>query len=321
METVAYPEHDKLGPLGATVSPLHQPAELRKTLLDEFERAVQAARTAAAAVDQGAATAVHDVRKAIRRARAVLSLVSPSLPRSESRAVRRALQEARRALSALRDHAVAPETLGQLELSDEDRTTARRVLDSAAAAMPEVAEIKQLLGESAARVAAQAEALAAALPRELDVAVLGEGVGVIYAEARRARRASKRSKGWFHTWRRRSKELTYQLELVASHAGARAAAIHEEIDGVTDRMSPAVDLIMLREFVATYAQGIPAEDTERLVAAIDGQLAVLMKDARKAGRDSFELKPRRFAKRLAKAIRRDLTPADDAGASGEQAHD
>jgi CHAD domain-containing protein len=321
METVAYPEHDKLGPLGAKVSALHQPADLRKTLLDEFERAVQAARAAAAAVDRGSATAVHDTRKALRRARAVLSLVSPALPKSESRAVRRALQEARRALSALRDHAVAPETLGKLELADEERATARRVLDNAAAAMPAVDEIKQLLGESAARAAAQAEALAAALPQELDVAVLGEGISVIYAEARDARRASKRSKRWFHTWRRRSKELAYQLDLVASHAGARAQAIHDEIDGVTEFLSPAVDLIMLREFVATYAQGIPAEDTARLVASIDQRLADLMKDARKSGRDSFRLKPRRFAKRLAKAIKRDLTPADDAGASGEQAHD
>lgn len=316
METVAYPEHDKLGPLGTKVSALQQPADLRKMLVDAFHGAVQGAREAAASADQGATTAVHDMRKALRRARAVLSLVAPALPKSERRAVRQALQAARRSLSAARDHAVAPETLAELSLPDEDRPTARRVLDNAAQALPAAGEIKQLLGEAAARAAAQAEALEAALPPELDVAVLGEGVATIYAEARKARRGSKRSTAQFHSWRRRAKELTYQLDLIAAHAGARASAIHEEIDGVTDLLSPAVDLIMLRAFVETYAQGIPAEDLERLYGVIDRQLDDLMKDARKAGRDSFQLKPKRFAKRLAKAIKRDLAPADEAGGDG-----
>lgn len=321
METVAYPEHDKLGPLGGKISALHQPTDLRKALLAEFDRAVHAARDAAAAAGHGAATAVHDSRKALRRARAVLSLVAPALPKSERTAVRKALQEARRTLSAVRDHAVAPETLATLPLSDEERATARRVLENAAEAMPPAAEIRQLLAESAARAAAQAEALEAALPAELDIAVIGEGIGAIYEDARHARRASKRSKSWFHAWRRRSKELSYQLEIIASHAGARAAAIHGEVEGITDILSPAVDLIMLREFVTTYAQGVPAADIDQLVGSIDHQLDDLMKGARKAGRDSFSLKPKKFAKRLAKAIKRDLTPADDAAGNGELPHD
>jgi CHAD domain-containing protein len=133
----------------------------------------------------------------------------------------------------------------------------------------------------------------------------------VYAEARRARRASKRSKQWFHTWRRRAKELGYQLELLASHAGDRLTAIHSEIEGVSDTLGPAVDLVMVREFVSTYNQGVGSDELESLKAAIDAQLADLMKSARKAGRDTFEQKPKKFGKRLQKSIKRDLTPADD----------
>jgi CHAD domain-containing protein len=129
-----------------------------------------------------------------------------------------------------------------------------------------------------------------------------------YDEARRARRAAKRSKRSFHTWRRRSKELVYQLELLASYAGPNVGELYREVDGATQPQGPAVDLIMLREFVHTYAQGVPAEAYDHVVAAIDAQLDELIPAARRAGKDSFLRKPRRFARRLTKAMRRDFAP-------------
>jgi CHAD domain-containing protein len=314
-----YPEHDKLGPLGSRASALHDPIELRAKLMGEFNSAVHAAREAAAAVDNGSASAVHESRKALRRARAVLTMVAAALPKGERRAVKTALQEARRSLSTIRDHSVAPETLGQLPLSDEDRDTARRILDSAAEAIPATGEIKQLLAEAAARAAAQAEALQAALPAALTWDDIAEGIRSIYSDARRARRAGKVSKQWFHSWRRRSKELAYALDFVARQAGPRTAAIHSEIDSLTDTLGPAVDLIMVRDFVATHGVGQSAEAVDKLRDTIDDQLADLMKLARKAGRDAFELRSKKFERRLTKAVKRDLTPPDDDRTNGEAA--
>jgi CHAD domain-containing protein len=312
-----YPEDDKLGPLGIKTSAIHDPVLLRNALVRAFEAAAQEAREAVGAVESSAPTAVHDSRKALRRARAVLGLVRSALPKSERRAVKGALQEARRALSTVRDHAVAPETLAQLTLDDEDRATANRVLGNAAEAMPATAEIKQLLAESAARAAAQAEALQAALPHEVDWDVVAEGVRTTYDEARDACRAAKRSKAWFHTWRRRSKELVYQLELIAQHAGPRVNAIHAEVSGVTDTLGPAVDLIMVRELVATYDQGLTPEAIDRLRRTIDGHLDDLMKSARKAARDAFRQKSKKFEKRITKSMRRDLAPPDDGNGASE----
>lgn len=310
-EPMSYAEADKLGPLGAKISVLHDAAKLRKALLREFASAVQVAKDAVGTVDESSTTAVHEARKGLRRARAVLELVSGALPKSERRAVGKALQEARRALSSVRDHAVAPETLGALPLGDEDRATAKRVLDNAAEALPATQEVKQLLAESAARAAAQGEALEAALPAEVDFDDVIDGIRRIYAEARRARRASKRSKRWFHAWRRRSKELAYQLEVLAAHGGARVAAIHAEIESLSDTLGPAVDLVMVREFIATYNQGIGAAELDHLKAAVDAQLGDLVKSTRKASRDTFAARPKKFAKRVQKALKRDLTPADD----------
>jgi CHAD domain-containing protein len=302
----AHPEEDGPGPLGRRAGALH-PLDLRAWLLGEFEHAVIAARAAAARADEGSTSAVHESRKALRRARAVLAMIEGALPRSERRAVRAALQEARRSLSAVRDHAVAPEALGALELGDAERQTARRVLDNAAEAIPALAEIKQLLGEAAARAGAQVEALAAALPPELPWDIVAAGIAGTYRRARRARKRAKRSRSWFHAWRRRSKELVYQLDFVAAHAGARTLAIRADLEAATDRLGAAVDLVMLREFVATYAQGVPADDVERLSDELDRQLAQQMKEARRAGREAFRPRPRRLLRRLTRAISRDAS--------------
>jgi CHAD domain-containing protein len=316
-ETAPYPEHDKLGPLGSRASALHDPTELRAKLIGEFNSAVHAAREAAAAVEHGSAAAVHESRKALRRARAVLLMISSALPKSERRAVKTALQEARRSLSTIRDHSVAPEMLGQLPLSDEDRDTAKRVLDSAAEAIPALAEIKQLLGEAAARAAAQAEALEAALPGQVTWDDVADGIRSVYADARHARRAGKVSKQWFHSWRRRSKELACALDFVARQAGPRAAAIHTELDSLTDTLGPAVDLIMVREFVETHGVSLSKDSVGHLRETIDAQLSDLMKIARKSGRDLFDLKAKKFEKRLTKAVRRDLTPPDEDRTNGQ----
>jgi CHAD domain-containing protein len=309
-EPIPYAEHDKLGPLSKSAI-LDNELELRKALVAEFSGAADAARSAAAAVDRGAATAVHDYRKALRRARAILSLVEGALPKSERRAVRGALREARRALGSARDHAVAPETLSQLPLAADERETANKLVVTAGDAMPAIAEVKQLLAEGAARAAAQVEALEAALPPALAWDVVLDGVRGVYDQARRARKAAKNSKRAFHTWRRRSKELTYQLELLAGYAGAATTALHREIEGITDTQGPAVDLIMLRDFVRTHGQALSPEAFAHLVGAIDGQLADAMKLSRRAGRDAYARRPRKFTKRVAKLVHRDLSPVEE----------
>lgn len=300
-------EHDKLGPLGGKTAVFDNEAELRRALVAEFSAAAEAARDASAAVDRDVDEAVHEYRKALRRTRAVLTLLARSLPRSERRAIKKALQEARRAVGVARDHAVAPETLGALPLGEEERTLAKAVLDAAAEAMPARQEIKQLLAEGAARALAQVEALEAALPASVTWASVVKGVRATFDDARCARKAARRSTRQFHRWRRRTKELVYQLDVIAGFAGLHTSELHREIEGVTEAQSPVVDLIMLRDFVETH--GTRGEPLDHLLAAVDGQLDDLMKDARRAGKDAFRRKPRKFGRRLEKAVARDLAPA------------
>jgi CHAD domain-containing protein len=311
VEAQPYTEQDKLGPLASRLSILDSNTELRRMLVAEFQATADAARDAASSIDANPTTAVHEYRKALRRARAVLALVAHALPRSERRASLAAIREARRALGTARDRAVVPETLAAVELDEVDRGTASSILSASDDAVPPLAEIKQLLAEGAARAAAQVEALEAALPASVPWSVVERGIADTYDAARRARKAARRSKRAFHTWRRRSKELTYQLELLAGYAGERTAELQREIEHVTDAQGPAVDLLMLRELVRTHAAGIAPSAIERLSSALETQLDDLLADSRRAGKHAFRRKPRRFASRLTKAVRRDTAPVAD----------
>ena len=305
-----YAEQDKLGPLGGRRTVIDDDAELRRVLVAEFQAAADAARAAAAGVERNITEAVHEYRKSLRRARAVLLLVGDALPKSERGAVRRALRDARRALGTARDHAVAPDSITLVSLDEVSQHAADTILAAAREAVPPLAEIKQLLNEGAARTAAQVEALEAALPPTIAWSTVLRGLRGVYNEARSARKAAKRSKRSFHTWRRRTKELAYQVDLVAGYTGDALADLQRELEAVTDSQSPAVDLLMLRDFVRTHGAGTAPEALDGLVAAIDRQIKDLMADSRRAGRDAFRRKPRRFARKLTKAARSQPAPTE-----------
>jgi CHAD domain-containing protein len=289
---------------------IDDPAELRRALVGEFRAAASAARDAAATVDHNASTAVHEYRKALRRARAVLTLVAGSLPKSEHTAVRRALRDARRALGTARDHAVAPDAGNALALDDADQATLTQILATSRESMPPIAEIKQLLAEGAARTAAQVEAIEAALPATIEWSTVLRGVRDVYTRARRARKDAKHSKRSFHAWRRRTKELSYQLDVLAGYTGSHVSDLHHALTHATETQGAVVDLIMLRDFARTHGASVASDALDSLVKAVNEEISQLGADSRHRARDLFDRTPRRFTKKLAKAARRDTAPLE-----------
>jgi predicted HicB family RNase H-like nuclease len=96
--------------------------------------------------------------------------------------------------------------------------------------------------------------------------------------------------------------------MIASYAGPHATEIHHEIESATDTQGPAVDLIMVRDFARTFAQGIAPEAFDQLQSALEAQLDDLMRDSRAAGKNAFARKPGKFIRRLSKTVRKDLAP-------------
>jgi CHAD domain-containing protein len=294
--------------LATALAGLSDETTLRRLVFGQLEAAGQAAIAAAADIEKRGPRAVHDYRKALRRARAMLALLSEALPGAASRTARRTIRDARRALGDARDHAVATTTIDKLELGEVERDAARAVVGAAQATQPAAELIAQAVRDGAARVVSEVEAIDAVLAPSLTQAELLAGVTGVYRKARRAWRGAKRSRRAFHAWRRRSKELAHQLDLVARQAGPRVDELRHQFETVSDGQGPVVDLIALRAYIRRHGEAVSEEARTRLAGAIKLQLADVMPDARRAGRDAFRRKPAKFTRSLAKAIRRDLDP-------------
>ncbi|MCW5804070.1 MAG: CHAD domain-containing protein [Deltaproteobacteria bacterium] len=273
--------------------------DIRSMIDAHLASVADAVREAVAGADTNLATAVHEVRKALRRARAIVDLVGGELPRKERRAIRSALREVRRELGTARDHTVAPRVLAALELEAGDRDAVRAVVEASAAHAPDEPATRRALTAAATCATEQVMALHTALPPELDRSVLVDGVRSLYRDVRRARRAANESRRAFHEWRRRTKELTYQLDLLASLPGV--ADIGREIDKVNDVQGPVVDLIMVRDFVRHHRDQLDEETAARLLGVIDDRLSPLMKEARRAAKPAFKPRANDFARRLVEA--------------------
>jgi hypothetical protein len=176
--------------------------------------------------------------------------------------------------------------------------------------VPPIAEIKQLLAEGAARTAAQVEALEAALPPTVEWTSVLHGVRGVYKRARRARKDARTSKRAFHAWRRRTKELAYQLDVLAGYTGSNVSELHHALTDGTDAQGVVVDLIMLRDFARTHGAAVAPQALDSLLGAINSEICKLARDARRSARDLFDRSPRRFTKKLAKAARKDTAPIE-----------
>jgi CHAD domain-containing protein len=304
MSTETEKEHDKLGPLGAPAvgsgKPFAQDADLRASLVAAFRAAIADAQSAARrpAVDE----AVHELRKALRRARATVRLVADTLARDDRRDVLRTLVEARQLLSAPRDLAVVPVALSEITLDDEARTAALTIVTGARDAAMSVDDVRKTLADAATRVAPLADVMAAALPATLDWDDLADGLADTYRSARRNLKKARRSTVAFHRFRKRTKELTYQLELLADGIDGKTAALEHRLSTLGDDLGPAVDVFMLRSFLEHHGA------TPELLDAVDDDLRARIKTARKGARDLFGRRARKFARKVRRAVRRDHAP-------------
>jgi len=269
-------------------------SQLRNRLIQQLQRAADGAAASAAHPDL--ATGVHEVRKAARRVRAIAELVREAVSRRDRRGVRDAIADARHVLGPARDHAVVAHILPHLVLDEPVREAGKLVLNAAAIDAPSSEATREALGESAATVVSQAQALERALPETLAFETLVEGVQWVYGRARRARKSAKRSKRMFHTWRRRTKELMYQLDVLGDLAGPRLTELRSALDEIAHAQRDAVDLLMLRSFARAHRDLVDRDASKLLTDALDAQLRPLLADVRRAGKAAFRQSPRKLAR-------------------------
>jgi CHAD domain-containing protein len=321
MTTTPAADAEKLGPIGPLASVWE--SDTRVLIVNAFRAATADAAVAAERASTDLAISVHEFRKALRRARAVLALVRPAMNKDEHIAIRNELRSGRRAVSTERDHTVAISSLASLALESAERAVADGLLGVLREHGPNADEVSSHMLEGSRRAGMQVAALDAALPARIEWSTIVDGLARTYRDARDARKAAKRSTRAFHRWRRRSKEFDAQLTLIASYGGPRLAAIQSDYGEVSRVLGPIADLLMLSEFIEAHGKAWDREGFDVLAASIDRLISTQVGTARKDAKDLFKRRPAELARKVTKAIRKDATApierveGDDPGDSHE----
>ena len=215
--------------------------------------------------DSSREEAVHEARKDMKKLRALLRLVRGPLGDRVYRAENACFRDVARGLSGVRDADVMLATLGDLEQRYGDlpgagsrlrpALVAHRFRMSAASLDPASKTAAETLGEARERVANW--------PLESDgFATFEQGFSRIYRQGRRDLRAAQKlpSAERMHEWRKRVKDLWYQLQLLEDSWKPVMSALADEAHELSDRLGDEHDLTVLREWAHRHMSTLNGDD-------------------------------------------------------------
>lgn len=241
----------------------------------------------------GRDTAIHEVRRRGKQARALLRLVRPAIL-DEFKTIDRLYRDAGRLLAPARDARIVVDTLDDLAATDplmaggEAPTTIRESLErQAATEARQVFEGGDAPSRRAAALVDRARAVTSLLGIPDGSTSIAEGATSTYADGRKAyRRAAKNgTPEAFHTWRKRVKERRHQLAYLWDCVPTEADA-HRRLYELSDLLGLAHDLVVLRHHTEA-----PTGEALRVLGVADSRRATLEGQALRLGDELFSPGP------------------------------
>jgi CHAD domain-containing protein len=252
---------------------------MRRIALGRAEHALEELSEAGAG-DGDLASAIHATRKDLKKLRAVVRLVRGELGKPLARAENQRYRDAGRMLSGSRDAEVKPATLAALRDRYGDRLPAADSERWARALARERDEpVAAADGEAAGRIEEARKAIEAGRGRILEWPLETDSRELLEPGLRRSyrqgRRAMKRARADpsarnVHEWRKRAKDLRYQLRIVGAPT--------EQAHALTDLLGEHHDLTVLAEDLArredvggrrAFEVAIARRQEELVTAALD----------------------------------------------------
>ena len=245
---------------------------------------------------------IHSARKDIKKIRSVLRLLRPELGEKTYRAENQRYREAGRALSGSRDAAVKVETLAALEerfghgLPSASAWSWKRVLER------ERGEAAGEIADSEA-IDAAVEALSAGREAAAEWSLggswklFGPGLTEGYRQGRKgmAEVAEDPDPELVHEWRKRSKDLWYDLRLIRRAWPEVLEPTVDQVHALADLLGDHHDLTVLGEDLA----GRPRVGSQgRMTALIEQRQGELLDEALALGERLYAEKPKAFIRRI-----------------------
>ena len=286
---------------------------LRRVTVDQFDVALRS--MAQDPMD----LAVHEVRKATKRVRALLRLVRTQLGDERYRTENAVLRDTARLLSPLRDADVHVTSVASLRdrfasqlrptafadlsalLADRRRRVFERTVDE-----DDWPRVVYSLRSARARYAAWPVADETARAHGMSVVghgfdSVGPGLTMTYRRGRQemSEAANRPTADNFHAWRKRAKYLRHQMELLAPLFPEVLDGYAAALGRLGEVLGDEHDLAELLRFVAAHPAYIP-DPTERsmLVALVQHRRAELQTAALSLGSRVYAEAPNRFTGRV-----------------------
>jgi CHAD domain-containing protein len=244
---------------------------------------------------------LHEARKNLKKVRATLRLVRDQLGEQIYRRESQDFREAARALSPRRDAEVLVKTLNKLRRS--------RKKTSDIAGIDKLDRV--LLGrhQEAFNTEDQKDEIEVALRaarhrakhwplKNLDWSDLLEGLEGSYRKARNALRVADEAHvdEELHEWRKRVKDLWYQLRLIEPACSEAVRDLAREMKCLSEYLGDDHDLMMLLD--AVHCAGLSANEVDFISDWIQGRRRKLQANAAELGGKLFAEKPNRFTRRI-----------------------
>jgi CHAD domain-containing protein len=244
---------------------------------------------------------VHAARKALKRARAALRLMRPSLQPAMYERENRALRDAGRCLSPLRDAkslVIACELLGKSHskaaagaatISALRRRLEQR-LDAARAVFAEPTARRRC----AALVKASRQRMLRHAPRRADAPKLLAGLRRIYRSGRRsfACALAERTPQALHEWRKQTKYLHTAAGALCDAGVQPLKRVVQRCADIAERLGDDHDLSALRQEIERAFPDKPGAGA--ILSRLEGRRRKLQRVALDRGALTFQKKPRRF---------------------------
>lgn len=276
---------------------------LRRALSTAFADIITYARGMVGEVDTDPARAIHEYRKSLRRARALVKMLADSLGEPATTELTDTLRRAQRTTSDVRDGDVLRARLDELADTKGWRKLVPELRQGLDAPEHGPAYARSVLEMGAGLIDGLPARFEQALPADIGWDAVGAGLEASYRRARNKLAAARSSDDpeALHDFRKRTKELTYQLELLAAGQGGTLRKTHRKLAGLSEKLGDITDLELLRAHVAPAAAdgGEAAGETDprrrKLARKVARTIERRTRKALSRGRDLFSRKPKRFA--------------------------
>jgi CHAD domain-containing protein len=248
------------------------------------------------------AGAIHETRKDMKKLRSVLRLVRDEVGEEVYRHENQRFRDAGRLLSGPRDAEVKLATVESLEDRYDGHLPARQLTRFKNALRSERADEAREVGtdRATAELEAGEEAIEDWPLAADDWSLIAPGLERTYRRGRSrfADARAEASDAAIHEWRKRVKDLQYQLRLVGNSWKPVVVATSDQASELSDLLGDHHDLAVLRDDALQRRSLFADGAIEALTNAIDDRQGKLADEAFALGRRIYAEKPKAFMKRL-----------------------